>query len=74
MQWWIIVKMIAKIIGNLPFDASEAQVNAAVTEAVEDAQNTVTAQQDMGIPQSDWEELIGLITPIILWILKRFNK
>jgi hypothetical protein len=74
MKWWAIIKLIAGIISNLPFDASEDEVKAVVAQAVSDVQSEPGVMADAGIPQSDWEELIGLLTPIILWILKRFGK
>jgi hypothetical protein len=76
MQWWAIIKLIAGIIANLPFSeqATEAEVTAVVAQAVNDAQDEPGIMSEAGIPQSDWEELIGLITPIILWVLKRFGK
>jgi len=72
MKFWAIIKLIAGIISNLPFDAPEEKVKEVVTAAVEEARADVSIQQ-AGIPQSDWEELIGLLTPIIMWLLKRFG-
>lgn len=72
MQWWAIIKMIAGIISNLPFDASEQKVTEVVTAAVEEVQGDVSVQ-GVTILRSDWEELIGIITPLILWLLKRFG-
>jgi len=37
MKWWAIIKMIAEIIGNLPFNASEDQIKAAVVEKCNEA-------------------------------------
>lgn len=76
MQWWAIIKMIAGIIANLPFSeqTTEDEVKAVVALAISDVQSEPGVLADAGIPQSEWEELIGLITPIILWILKRFAK
>ena len=72
MNIWAIIKLIAGIISNLPFDASEQKVTEVVTAAVEEVQSDVSIQ-NVNIPRSDWEELIGLLTPIILWFLKRFG-
>ena len=76
MQWWAIIKLIAGIISNLPFteETTEAEVKAAVTQAVEAVQDEPGILADAGIPRSDWEELIQLLTPVLLWILKRFGK
>jgi len=76
MKWWAIIKLIAGIISNLPFSeqTTEDEVKAVVAQAVSDLQSEPGVMADAGIPQSDWEELIGLLTPIILWILKRFGK
>ena len=76
MQWWAIIKMIAGIIANLPFSeqTTESEVQAVVAQAVSDVQQEPGIMSEASIPQSDWEELIGLITPIILWVLKRFGK
>ena len=72
MQWWIIIKMIAGIIANLPFNADEPQVRAAVAKEVEKAQDQVSAQS-VGIPQGEWEELAAIITSLFLWVVKRFS-
>jgi hypothetical protein len=73
MQWWAIIKMIAGIISNLPFDASEEEVRSVVGSAVCDAQSQQFAQ-DASIPQTEWEELIGLLVPVIMWLIRRFGK
>lgn len=73
MQWWAIIKMIAGIIANLPFNAEEPQVRAAVVKAIEEAQEEVSVQS-VSIPRSDWEELAGILTSLMLWVLKRFGK
>lgn len=36
MKWWAIIKMIADIIANLPFNASEETIKAAVAERCSD--------------------------------------
>jgi hypothetical protein len=73
MQFWAIIKLIAGIIANLPFDASEKQVEEAVTAAVEECQGDVSVA-NVGIPATDWEELIKLLTPVLLWFLRRFSQ
>lgn len=73
MQIWAIIKLIAGIIANLPFDASDQQVETAVRAAVEECQCDVSAA-NVGIPATDWEELIKLLTPVLLWFLRRFGK
>jgi hypothetical protein len=80
MQWWAIIKLIAGIIANLPFSeqATEAEVESAVTQAVEsfqaDDSDSVVSMTNAGIPRSDWEELIQLLTPVFLWFLARRGK
>ena len=77
MQFWAIIKLIAGIIANLPFNeqTTEAEVKAAVTSAVESVQTEeVVNMSNAGIPKSDWDELIQLIIPVVLWVLKRFGK
>lgn len=74
MQWWVIIKMIAGIIANLPFDSNEAEVRATLAECVLDASDDVNTTSEVHIPQTDWEELIGLLVPVIMWIIKRFGK
>jgi len=76
MQFWAIIKLIAGIIANLPFseEPSEAEVKATVAQAVEAVQDEPGVMSDAGIPQSDWEELIELLTPVLLWFLRRFKK
>lgn len=73
MQWWAIIKLIAGIIANLPFDASEKQVEDAVATAVHECQSDVSVD-NAGIPQTDWEELIKLLTPVLLWFLRRLGQ
>jgi len=37
MKWWAFLKMIAEVIANLPFNASEDTIKAAVAERCSEA-------------------------------------
>jgi hypothetical protein len=76
MQFWAIIKLIAGIIANLPFSeqTTQAEVETVVTQAVECVQDEPGIMSEASIPKSDWDELIQLIIPIVLWVLKRFGK
>jgi hypothetical protein len=86
MQWWAIIKMIAGIIANLPFNeqateaavlgslSTEEEVRAFVAEKVRTELQQPGVMSNAGIPQTEWEELIDILTKAIMWFLKRAGK
>jgi len=76
MKFWAIIKLIAGIISNLPFSeqTTEAEITAAVTQAVEAVQDEPGILADASIPKSDWEELAAILTSLFLWGLRVFGK
>jgi hypothetical protein len=69
MKLWAIIKLIAGIISALPFDATEEQITQAVDQALSDP----SAMTNVGIPRSEWQELIPHIVAIIQWIIARMG-
>lgn len=75
MNIWAIIKLIAGIIANLPFSdkPDEQEVESVVSAAIDNLQSEPSINT-VGIPQSDWEELIKLLTPVLLWFLRRSGR
>jgi hypothetical protein len=74
MNIWMIIKLIAGIISNLPFDASQDQVQSVVEECVEDIAADCVGVNNVGIPGDKWQELIQLLVPLIMWFRNNFMK
>ncbi len=73
MQFWAIIKMIAGIIANLPFDASAQEVQAVVESSVSVAQDEV-AVNNTGISQDQWNELSKIVSQLTIWLLRNVSK
>jgi len=73
MKLWAIIKMIAGIISNLPFDADEQQARDVLVQAYESVEKEPSIQQ-ASIPRSDWEELIDLLVPVLMWVISRLRN
>lgn len=67
MNFWQILKIIAGIIANLPFDAEEQDVKAAV-------EAELVTVNDVGIPGDTLRQLIDHIVGIILILRDHFGK
>lgn len=73
MQFWAIIKMIAGIIANLPFNASEPEVRAVVESSVNTAQDEIVVNSG-GIPQAEWNELSNIVSQLTIWLLRNVSK
>ena len=76
MNFWAIIKLIAGIISNLPFEASSDEVERVVTSAVETVQNDqeLVGNSEVSIPGDAWNELINLLIPLVQWVIRYLKK
>lgn len=73
MNWFAIIRLILQIISQLPFDADEPQVKAAVQEELA-KQNTVAALSEVNaapVTPEELEELIAHIVAILMFFIRR---
>lgn len=72
MKFWAIIKMIAEIIANLPFDANEEQVKAVLFEAL-DSIKEESEVKALGIAKSEWPDLVEAATPLVKYIRNKMS-
>ena len=77
MNFWAIIKLIAGIIANLPFESTQDEIERVVTSAVETVQNDqdeVGINSEVSIPGDAWNELINLLVPLVQWVIRYLKK
>lgn len=76
MQWIVLIRLILELISQLKAKVEDNPNISAqeVEDHVRGFFSTPSTQQDVGIPQNDWEEFIGLLVPVIQWLIRRFIK
>lgn len=74
MKWLAIIKLIIELISQLPFNADESQVRAAVESAMAD-QNTVSVMNEVSVNAAvtpeELEELISHIVAVLMFFIRR---